>query len=189
MCDARQPEVDMLHSWAVILDKFFLQIVSIRAKKLSNTNLVASRYFKREKSSRPVDVRRSKTSLLKLPSNIKGFSRRGNRAWVPTWGTPMTRARAFTSPQCGRGLSPGIDAICGLSVLTVLSLPPRGFSAGTLVFPSPQKPDFPNWKVSLARFSNNNVLRQLPWAVFYSTDASEAEQVPETNNSNETQQG
>ena len=43
------------------------QIVSIRVKKLSNTNLVASRYIKREKGLLPVDVRGSKTSLLKLP--------------------------------------------------------------------------------------------------------------------------
>ena len=42
------------------------------------------------------------------------------------------------------GLSPGIKAICGLSLLLVLSFAPRGFSLGTLVFPSPQKPTFPN---------------------------------------------
>ena len=39
---------------------------------------------------------------------------------------------------------PGVDAICGLSLLLVFSLAPRGFSPGTLVFPSPQKPTFPN---------------------------------------------
>ena len=39
----------------------------IGEKKLSNTNLVVSRHIKREKASLPVDVRRSKTSLLKLP--------------------------------------------------------------------------------------------------------------------------
>ena len=39
-------------------------IVFIREKKLSNTNLLASRHIKREKASLPVDVRRSKTSLL-----------------------------------------------------------------------------------------------------------------------------
>ena len=36
------------------------------------------------------------------------------------------------------------DAICGLSLLLVLSIAPRGFSPGTPVFPSPQKPTFPN---------------------------------------------
>ena len=40
--------------------------------KLSNTNLVVSRHIKREKVSLPVDVRRSKTSLLKLP--IQGLA-------------------------------------------------------------------------------------------------------------------
>ena len=34
--------------------------------------------------------------------------------------------------------------ICGLSLLLVLSLAPRGFSPGTPVFPSPQKSAFPN---------------------------------------------
>ena len=33
---------------------------------------------------------------------------------------------------------------CGLSLLLVLVLAPRGFSPGTPVFPSPQKPTFPN---------------------------------------------
>ena len=48
--------------------QIFNQIVSIRVKKLSNTNFISSRHIKREKSSLPVDVRRSKTSLLKLPN-------------------------------------------------------------------------------------------------------------------------
>ena len=34
--------------------------------------------------------------------------------------------------------------LCGLSLLLVLSFTPRGFSPGTPVFPSPQKPTFPN---------------------------------------------
>ena len=45
--------------------------------------------------------------------------------------------RALASHQCGPGSNPGVDAICGLSLLLVLSLAPRGFSAGTPVFPSP----------------------------------------------------
>ena len=39
---------------------------------------------------------------------------------------------------------PGVDAIGGLSLLLVLSFAPRSFSLGTTVFPSPQKPTFPN---------------------------------------------
>ena len=42
--------------------QIFSQIVSIRVKKLSNTNYIASRHITREKSSIPVDVRCSKMS-------------------------------------------------------------------------------------------------------------------------------
>ena len=45
--------------------------------------------------------------------------------------------RALASLQCGPGSNPGVDVICGLSLLLVLSLAPRGFSPGTSVFPSP----------------------------------------------------
>ena len=48
-------------------EQIFGQIVSIRIKTLGNINTVASRLTKREKGSLPVDVRRAKTSLLKLP--------------------------------------------------------------------------------------------------------------------------
>ena len=48
--------------------------------------------------------------------------------------------RALASHQCGSSSYPGVDAICGLSLLLVLSFAPRGFSPGTPVFPSPQKP-------------------------------------------------
>ena len=47
--------------------------------------------------------------------------------------------RALTSHQCDPGSNPGVDAICGLSLLLVLSFAPRGFSLGTPVFPSLQK--------------------------------------------------
>ena len=52
--------------------------------------------------------------------------------------------RAFASHQCGPGSNFGVDAICGLSLLLVLFFVPKGFSPGTPVFPSPQKPTFPN---------------------------------------------
>ena len=45
--------------------------------------------------------------------------------------------RALASHQCGPGSNPGVDAICGLSLLLVLSLAPKGFSPGSPVFPSP----------------------------------------------------
>ena len=51
---------------------------------------------------------------------------------------------ALASHKCGPGSTPGVDAICGLSLLFALSLAPKGFSPGTPDFPSPQKPTFPN---------------------------------------------
>ena len=48
--------------------QIFSQIASITVKKLRNTNFISSRH-KRENTSLPVDVRRSKTLLLKLPNN------------------------------------------------------------------------------------------------------------------------
>ena len=47
-------------------------------------------------------------------------------------------ARALSFNQCGRGLIPELDGICGFSLLVLYSAP-RGFSVGTLVFPSQQK--------------------------------------------------
>ena len=44
-------------------------MVFIREKKLGNTNLSASRHIKMEKASLPIDMRRSKTSLLKLSNS------------------------------------------------------------------------------------------------------------------------
>ena len=47
--------------------QIFSQIASITVKKLRNTNFISSRHVKRENTSLPVDVRCSKTWLLKLP--------------------------------------------------------------------------------------------------------------------------
>ena len=52
--------------------------------------------------------------------------------------------RALTSYQCVLGSIPRHGVICGLSLLLVLYSAPRGFSLGSLVFNSPQKPTFPN---------------------------------------------
>ena len=57
--------------------QIFSQIVTIIVKKLSNTNFISSRHIKREKSSLPVDVRCSKTPLLKLTINAQ--EKRGAR--------------------------------------------------------------------------------------------------------------
>ena len=57
--------------------------------------------------------------------------------------------RALASHQCVPGSIPGPGVICGLSLLLVLFSAPRGFSPCTPVFPSPQKPTFPNSNSSL----------------------------------------
>ena len=55
--------------------RIFGQIVSIRVNVPSNTNLTASRHIKKEKALLTVDVRRSKTPLLKggLQLNFGGI--------------------------------------------------------------------------------------------------------------------
>ena len=60
--------------------QLFSQIASIRVNKLMNTNCISSRHVNRENASLPVDVRRSKTPLLKLfnetsPTYFSGASR------------------------------------------------------------------------------------------------------------------
>ena len=50
--------------------------------------------------------------------------------------------RAIASHQCGPGSNPSVDAMCGLSLLLVLSFAPRGFSPGSPVFPSLQNQHF-----------------------------------------------
>ena len=56
--------------------QIFSQIASITVKKLRNTNFISSRHVKRENTSLPVEERRSKTSLLKLPIVFLDFFRR-----------------------------------------------------------------------------------------------------------------
>lgn len=59
----------------------------------------------------------------------------------------MTTATAVVGELkggAGTGSNPGVDTICGLSLLFALSFAPRGLSPSTLVFFSPQKPTFSN---------------------------------------------
>ena len=53
-------------------------------------------------------------------------------------------AKALASHLCAPSSNPGVDAICGLSLLLVLSFAARDFSLATPVFPSPQKCTFVN---------------------------------------------
>ena len=72
--------------------------------------------------------------------------------------------KALASHQCGPGSIPGLGVICGLSLLLVLYPAPIGFSPGTPVFPSPQKPTFPN--------SNSIRMQNLPENHFAVSGAS-----------------
>ena len=65
-----------------------------------------------------------------------------------TFDKPRSRdgavVRALASHQCRPGSIPVPGVICGLSLLLVFYSAPRGFSPGTPLFPSPQKPTFLN---------------------------------------------
>ena len=54
---------------------------------------------------------------------------------------------------------PGVNAIRGLSLLLVLSFAPRGFSLSTPVFPSPQKPAFPNSNSTMSQVDEETLCR------------------------------
>ena len=69
------------------------------------------------------------------------------------WSRDGAVVRALAFRQCGSGSIPGLDIICGLSLLLVVYSAPRGFSLGTPVFPYPQKPTLVNsiWSGMLER--------------------------------------
>ena len=70
--------------------------------------------------------------------------------------------RALASHQCGPGSIPGPSVICGLSLLLVLYSVPRGFSPGTPVFPSRQKPILSNSN-SILECTDISELLGAPW--------------------------
>ena len=73
--------------------------------------------------------------------------------------------RALASHQCGLGSIPGPGVICGLILLLVLYYAPRGFSPGIPVFPSHQKPTFPNSNSILESWNRTSSCELLgvPW--------------------------
>ena len=70
------------------------------------------------------------------PSKVFGFEKQEIAQW---WECSPPSAY-----QCAPGSNAGVDAICGLSLLLILSFAPKGFSLITPVFPCPQKPTFSN---------------------------------------------
>ena len=89
-----------------------------------------------------VHVRRPLLGTTAAMSTIKKWIRASSCPNSGSKGGAVVRA--LVSHQCGPGSTHGVDAICGLSLLLVLSLAPRGFSPNSLVFPSPQKLTLPN---------------------------------------------
>ena len=75
--------------------------------------------------------------------NITDFpqTKLNSRINAPLGSRVCAVVRALAFHQCVAGLIPGPGVICGLSLLVLYSAP-RGFSPGTPVFPSPQKPIF-----------------------------------------------
>ena len=61
-----------------------------------------------------------------------------------TWEKGWRSGESARLPPMGLGSIPGPGVICELSLLLVFFLAPRGFSPGTPVFASPQKPTFSN---------------------------------------------
>ena len=85
----------------------------------------------------------SRSSISRLVRLVRVFVKHNTMLYfLGSRDGSVVRALAFH--QCGPGSIPGLGVICGLSLLLVLFSAPRGFSPGTPVFPSPQKPTFPN---------------------------------------------
>ena len=68
--------------------------------------------------------------------------------------------RARASHQCVPGSIPGPGVICGLSLLLVLYFAPRGFSPGTPVFPSHQKPTLLNFNSIWKQWMKSHLVRK-----------------------------
>ena len=73
--------------------QIFSQIASITVEKLRNRTFISSRHVKGENTSLPVDMRCSKTSLLKLPSSGSRPSDKGGRGGHPD---PDTRGEVVS---------------------------------------------------------------------------------------------
>ena len=78
-------------------------------------------------------------------------------------------AARMAQDQCGPGSNPAVDAICGLSLLLVLSLAPRGFPPGTPVSPLFKNQHFQipipsgtHGHISTSFFSSSELL-SIPW--------------------------
>ena len=74
--------------------------------------------------------------------------------------------RALASHHCGPGSNPGVDAICGLSLLLILSLALRGFFSGYSGFPLSLKTNTFKFQFDLERTdvsTSSYELLSAPW--------------------------
>ena len=69
--------------------------------------------------------------------------------------------RALASHQCGPGSNPGVNTICGLSLLLVLSLAPRGFFFGYSGFPLSSNTNSSKFQFDLERILSAPCLKKL----------------------------
>ena len=69
--------------------------------------------------------------------------------------------RALASHQCGPGSNPGVNTICGLSLLLVLSLAPRGFFFGYSGFPLSSNTNSSKFQFDLERILSAPCLNKL----------------------------
>ena len=81
----------------------------------------------------PIRGRSGRDAWRLFREQLKTYYKLGSRVGA------VVRVLAFH--QCVPGSIPGLGIICGLRLLVLYSAP-RGFSPGTPVFPSPQKPTF-----------------------------------------------
>ena len=123
--------------------------VSVKVEPRSTSRLLSTLYILPLFYFRDLNLRALNTSwktTLRIQKHFpESKTRLGNEHFFWTLGSRGGAVvRALAPNQCGPGSNPGVNAICGLSLLLVFSIAPRGFSPGTPVFPSLQKPTLPN---------------------------------------------
>lgn len=82
MSTARQPEVNFFHSWRVVVCSTFQVSGFHKSKKQWQYEFNNVKEFLKRKASFPIDVRRSKKFLLKLPKSSFGLLSRKVAGWI-----------------------------------------------------------------------------------------------------------
>ena len=129
-------------------------LVNIKSySRRSNVQII----FKEGVKTRNVVVERQ-NNMVSVPRELMQY------CLVSRDGAVVKTLVSHQCTQCGPGSIPGLDVIGGFSLLLVLYSALRGFSPGTPVFSSPQKPTFPN--------SNSIRMQDLPENHFAVSGAS-----------------